>query len=307
MQALLFMAIFSLFMSIATNIVVGSVGSTQQLTNQRREETERFFKSVDIVINNITRNAFDLPAAEDPMVLIRSNTDLSQLSSGHWSDPTLDPWGNQLVGMLARENRVLYTDGTSSVVAPVTVIALLSPGPNRKFDFQSGLPQPPYSASSLQGLLPDIGSDDIVTVFSNEPAQRDNWANVQHRMERIAAAEMRYFQVQAFQYRVKLMDQYLAQIKQTGVLTAPDIAQLMQNDPNAPQFLDLNSDANRRLLGVDDDFAIIERTLSNGTRLHVRTTTNPDKSVTLEVNNDPNFPTTWNRDLSYKQTLKGNI
>jgi hypothetical protein len=306
MQALLFIAMFSMFMSVAANIVVGSVGSTQQLTNQRKEEVENFFKSLNIVINNLTRNRFEAtPASQnDPLAFIRTTQDLAQLSSGHWGDPTLDPWGNTITGLMAKGNRVLYSNGTDSVVAPVTAFAFISPGSNRELETE--IPSTP-SIAALQGILPPVGSDDIVSVFTNEPAQRENWAVVQHRLDRIAAAEMRYYQIQAFEYRVQLMDQYLEQIKINGLLTPPDISQMMRDDPNAPQFLDLNSDENRRLLGVDDDFAVIERTLSSGGRLLVRTTTNADKSITLQVTNDPNYPTPWNSALSYTQTLKGNL
>lgn len=311
MQALLFMAIFSMFMSVATNIVVGSVGSTQQLTNQRRQETEEFFKNIGMVINNLTRNAFEAAPVNqtDPIALIENTQELSQLGGGHWRGPTYDPWGSQIIALMARENRVIYTNGIDTVVAPVSAFALVSPGPNRALETE--LPGA-ASIASLQGILPPVGSDDIVSVFTNEAAQRENWAVVQHRVERIAAAEMRYYQVQAFQYRNQLMNQYLQQIKATGVLVPPDISQMMKDDPNAPQFLDLNRDAagldsNRRKLGVDDDFNIIERTLTNGGRLKVVTTTNPDKTITLKVINDPNNPTPWNSGLSYSQTLKGNL
>lgn len=305
MQALLLIAVFSLFMSIATNIVVGSGANTQQLTALRREETERFFRSVEMVINNYTRDNFDAPKTNDPLNILRNYQDIRQLASGHWADPAIDPWGSVVTGLVAREDRVLYTSsGGDSVIAPVTAIALISPGPNHQLE--TAVPQT-ATISALQGILPPVGSDDIALVFTNEAAQRENWSTVQHRLDRIAAAEMRYYQIQALEYRIKLMNDYLTQIKQTGALTAPDISQMMRDDPNAPQFLDLNADANRRLLGVDDDFALIERILTSGGRLQVKTFTQPDKSLTLEVINNPAWPTPWNRNLSFKQTLKGNI
>lgn len=306
MQALLFIAIFSLFLSVATSITVGSGYSTQQITQQRIAEEEAFFKNISIVINDITRNAFQAsdPSVTDPIDLIRSSTSLAQLASGRWSDPTLDPWGNQVTGLMAREYRVLYNAAGSTVVAPVTAFALISPGPNRKAE--TTLPSGTPTIGSVQNIA--AGGDDIVLAFTDEPAQHENWEVIQHHMDRIALAETRYYQVNSFQYRSQLMTKYLQAVQSDAVTTPPDINDMMKNDPGAPQFLDLNTDNNRRFLGIDDDFAAIERQLSSGGRLLVKTTNNPDKSITLQVVNDPGAPSPWGSppsSLAYTMQLKG--
>jgi hypothetical protein len=307
MQAMLLIAVFSLFMSVAGSIVINSGAGSAQITQQRIEEMQTYFEAIEIVINDITRNNFQFgtSAADDIATLVRDTPDLSQLSIGRWADPMLDAWGTSITALQAREFRALAS-GNGQIVAPVTAIALISPGPNKQLE--TAIPGT-LTIASLQGVLPPSGSDDIVHIFNNESAQRQNWDKVQHHLSRIAAAELRYYQMQIFEYRTTLMNNYLQQLRTSGGASIPDISVMMANDPNAPRFIDLSSSSNRLQLGVDDDFSAIERGLEGGGRLVVETTLNADHSATLTVKNSSS-PTPWGNptsNLSYSMTLKGTL
>lgn len=307
MQAMLLIAVFSLFMSVAGSIVINSGAGTAQITQQRIDEMKTYFEAIEIVVSDITRNNFQFgtSAADDVATLVRNTRELSQLSTGRWSDPMLDAWGSLITAVQAREFRALAS-GNGQIVAPVTAVALISPGPNKQLE--TVIPGT-LTIASLQGVLPPSGSDDIVHVFNNESAQRQNWDKVQHHLSRIAAAELRFYQMQIFEYRNTLMTDYLALLRNSGGASVPDISVIMANDPDAPHFKDISSMAARYELGIDDDFSAIERNLQGGGRLEVQTTLNPDKSATLTVRNSSS-PTPWGNpasNLSYSMTLKGTL
>ncbi|MBI1308532.1 MAG: hypothetical protein GC129_01560 [Proteobacteria bacterium] len=310
MQAMLFLAIFSLFLSVTGGIIVGAGESTAQLSRMRVDAAQDYMNAVRKVAQNITLDNFELaPSSQtDILAFIRTTPDLAQLGTGRWADPTLDPWGQPMQGLMVRENRVLYSNPPSdTVVVPVTGVALISSGPNHKLE--TTIPAV-GSISALQGILPPVGSDDIVITFTNEDAQRDNWANVRQHLGRIASAQLRYYQEQVNAYRTTIMNQYLTQLQSGSANLTLDFTTLMANDPNAPRFLDLSVDANRRLLGVDEDFRLLEKTLPGGGKLAITSIANPDSSLTLRLTNNATSPTPWGSpasSLSYSINLKGTL
>lgn len=309
MQAIFFITLFSLFLSIGTSIVIGSGSSSTQITQARIDETQAFFNSLQASINQITRDNLQATTAAqvtDPANFIKTNENLAQLASGRWTDPTLDPWGKAIQVLAARENRVLYSNGADQVIAPVTGFALISSGPDQVL--QTAIPTNPTIAS-LQGILPPVGSDDIVSVFTDEPAQRQNWTYRQKHLQNIANAMMRHYQFQTKNYVDNYSANYLTQLQTRGVTTTPDITTLMLTDPNAPTYPDVNDISSRASLGVEEDFQALERVLPSGGSFRVESTTNPDNSVTLRLTNGPTR-TPWGGttgNLNYTINLKGAV
>lgn len=307
MQAIIIMALFSLVLSIAGGIAIGSGPNTQQMVQMQVQQMQEYMRNVEIIMNDITRNELEAaPSTVTDMVpYIQSNQNLMQLSSGRWADPALDAWGNPLKGYVVRENRVLYVNGTDKIVAVVTGVVLASAGPDR--EFQTSIPTV-TTIAALQGILPPVGSDDIVAVFTDEATQQDLWQGMMTRMRRIANAELNDYQLKLGTYKLALEEKYRQEIAETGAVTSPSLEVMLKTDPDAPQYADLNSTAGRLALGVDSDFSALERTWGNGGRMKVTSTSNADGTLTLQLVNDPLNPTIWGSGgLQYTMIIQGSV
>lgn len=309
MQAIIVVALFSLVLAIAGGIAIGSGPNTQQMTRMQVQQMQDYFHDVEVVMRDITSNQLEAAPAtvNDIVPYIQSNQNLMQLSSGRWADPALDAWGNPLKGYVVRENRVLYTNGSDKVVAVVTGVVLASAGPDREFQTDVSAAG---TIAALQGILPPVGSDDIVAVFTDESTQQETWQGMMTRLRRIANAELNDYQLKLASYKLALDDKRRQELADTGAITTPSLDVMLKTDPDAPKFADINVAANRLALGVDSDFSALERIWGNGGRMKVVSTANADGTLTLQLVNDPLNPTVWGSSgsgLQYSIIIQGSV
>lgn len=313
MQAVVFIAIFSLALSILMGLAAGYGPSTKQLIGTQVEETKKYFKDVQTVIRDTTRNNLEAAPATvtDIVPYMQSNQNIAQLSLGRWGDPTLDIWGNPVKGFVVRAEGSLYAGpaGTGDIVSStISGIVLLSAGPDRVF--QTTLPKS-KTFTAIYGAAVPLGSDDILTVFTDEVEQRQNWEDMVTQMNRLASALLSEYQSRLTAYKNDVEAQRQQEIATNGY-SSITLENKLLTDPNAPNFIDVTTPANRKPLGSDEDFALLERTWGNGGRMKVISVvgTAAESSMTLRLVNDPVNPTVWGSPpskLQYSINIKGKL
>ncbi len=265
MPAVFFIALFSLVIALMMSFVVGSGSNVGQLNQQLAQETENYFKNLELVVNqDITPKQLEL--ANDTATaeqILRQNA-LAQMAPGRWGNPLYDAWGNPLSMPVnfPRENVAISADAR----VPVTGIILISAGPDRIF--QTNLPTG-GGLSGLFGVVPPSGSDDIVTTFTDEEAQRQTLASLNSRLERIAKAMLRVYKIEFAKYRLAVEANYRNELLSNPSAPPPDWSSLIANDENAPQFVDIRDTEARKTLGVEEEFAFLERLLPNNGQMRV--------------------------------------
>lgn len=307
MQTIFIISIFSLIMTVISAIISMGSSNTAQLTDQRIEETRQFFENISrVALNDITMEYMhgNPNGATTPESFIKNLSEIKRLSSGRLTNPALDAWGQEIQGAVLTEYQSLTasTDPENRVIVPVTGYLLVSGGPDRVI--QTTITSPTNVAQIYSVVVPtnSVGvpqNDDIIYAFDNRTVQQQILESIKARMNRIGTAALKELQVRISDYRQTKLATYQQQVAsgQQGDLTLLDIT----NDTAAPKFLALDNSNqgkdNRRLLGVDEEFAMLEREIGTGGQF-VLSAAQPSSTMAplvIGITNDPAKPTPWGR------------
>lgn len=314
MQAIFFISIFSLMLTVVASLISSGTSSSAHLTADRIDETKQFFAQVanvtlnDVTLTNLKGNPNN---ATNPADFIRNLSQLRLLSNGRLADPALDAWGHPIQGAIFTEYHVL-TSGSDLVSVPVTGYVLVSGGPDGIV--QTPIPAIITSLSALYGItVPTTptgapANDDIVFSFDNSEVQNQALTSLKSHMERIGSAALKELQVRTTAYRLTKLQQYQADIAAGKDVNVSSID--IGSDPNAPRFLALDNSVtglnNRRQLGVDADFNYVERVLPDSSHfvLGAPVPLSATDPLVITIVNDANHPTPWGKPAN---TLKYSI
>lgn len=295
MQAMFIFSLFMFVMTLMAAIVTsGSTGSAM-LTEQRIADTQRFFEAVATVVkNDITQQYLTANPNNDktPPDYIRKLPAAAAMSSGLYGEVGVDAWGNTLRGAVVNEYQLLSSasDPDNFISVPVTAVALVSAGPDGKL--QTTIPANPATVLAVRNIVAPTDakglptSDDIVYTFDNRADQMRVMQTLQAHLERIGSAALREYQGRVATFRAALVAKYQADVA-AGKAVAPPSMDLADHGSSAPKMLSLSSAANRRELGVDEDFSMLERTLPDGSKMVMTAAApaNPDDPLVLTLTN----------------------
>ncbi len=300
MQIALMLALFSLLAGVMSSYVVTAVVSTPQLSKALASETLAYFRGVDRVVNReFTPNQLQAMPVNMTMQDFMNQSAIRQLAPGQWGNPMLDAWGRSLRVMRQPLRQTVALSREVSV--PVTGFVFISAGADGVF--QTELPSQQIAGSTntaglnlarLQSIVAPTGSDDLVFAFTDEEAQRETYAMVKARLERIATVMMKDYQTKINVFKAVHDEAYRVQLLTNPTAVAPDLTVLLLTDPNAPSFADVNTEAARRDLGVLEEFVALERMLPNNGRMRVElTSSNLRLGATLTLSNFSTSPSPW--------------
>lgn len=295
MQAMFIFSLFMFVMTLMAAIVTsGSTGSAT-LTDQRIADTRRFYEAVATVVkNDITQQYLTANPNNDKTApaYIRNLPAAAAMSSGLYGDVGVDAWGNALRGAVVTEYQMLSSpsDPDSSISVPVTAVAFVSSGPDGTL--QTAVPANPTTILAVRNIVAPTDakglptSDDIVYTFDNRENQMRVMQTLQAHMERIGTAALKEYQGRVATFRAALVAKYQADVA-AGKAVAPPSMDLADHGSAAPKMLSLSSAANRRQLGVDEDFSMLERTLPDGSKMLMTTVApaNPDDPLVMTLTN----------------------
>ncbi|RYG61746.1 MAG: hypothetical protein EON60_02370 [Alphaproteobacteria bacterium] len=244
------------------SIIAGMSSSSAKLNADFKVETQTYLEAVRTVVTSDITPEFMHANPSNYTTLatyLRGMPQLKQLASSRTGDAATDAWGRQLRGAIFTANEALQ----ANVFAPVTGIAMVSAGPDGVF--QTTVPNV-TQLSQITGISAPSSSDDIVITFNNRRAQEDVFASMQAAMRRIGTAAVKELQGRLSAHREKQLAAYQKAITEGK---SPDINMLdVSKDSTAPTFKKLDSTtaglANRRALGVDGDFDVLQRTVRGG-------------------------------------------
>ena len=305
MQTIFIISIFSLVLTIASSIISGGMSSSQQVTKQDIKDTKTFFESIAKVVNNdVTMEYFHANPnnSTTPEHYINNLSEVKRLSSGRSANPATDAWGQVIKGSIITEYQWLMND-ENKVSVPVTGFLFVSGGPDRII--QTVIPTTLTTVAQLNTVVVPTDAfgkpknDDIVYNFDNRAIQTQLLDAMRARMNRIGIASLKELQVRMSDYRQLKLKQYQDAIAagNEGDLTLLDTA----NDSGAPRFLTLDDSAtgldNRRKLGVDEDFGVLEDALGSGGHFDVTAeqATGNGTPLVITVLNDGTRPTPWGK------------
>lgn len=305
MQTIFIISIFSLIMTVISGIISMGTSNTAQLTEQRVVETKQFFQSIaKVALNDITMEYMhgNPNGSTTPEAYISNLSEVKRLSSGRLTNPALDAWGQTIQGAIITEYQSLTTstDSNNKVVVPVTGYLLVSGGPDRII--QTVIPPITNVGQIYSVVVPTNATgvpqnDDIIYSFDNRNIQQQILASIKARLNRIGTAALKELQVRISSYRQAKLTAYQAQVAagQEGNLNLLDLS----TDASAPRFLALDDTAqgliNRRQLGVDEEFEILEREIGSGGRF-VLSAPQPGSAtapLVIGVANASNKKTPW--------------
>jgi hypothetical protein len=302
MQSILVFAFFSLLMGVISSFVIAVGGSSNQLKNTLVTETKQYFSSIEKVVKReYTTNQLQATPPGWTAAQLVSQTAIQQLAPGRWGNATYDAWGSPIRMQLVRENLAL----SGQVVVPVTGILLVSAGPDRTFQVTNTSPS---TLAALQGVVPPLGSDDVVLSFTDAEAQREVMNKLTNKLQRIADVMMRDYQVRVIAFRNDVETAYRQALLTNPTAVIPDFNDKVRNDPAAPQFADLADAQARQRLGVAEEFDYLERVVPQSGQLRVTTQllnpSNPRDGVILGLSNNPANPSPWGV-VNLSVTLRG--
>ena len=289
------------------SMISNGTSNVAVLNKQRVDETLAFFENISkVALQDITNNYYHANPHNATTVAdyIKGLTELRRLSTGRLSDPSLDAWGQPILGRIYTQYQPLSagSDNKNTVMVPVTAFAFVSTGPDRIL--QTPIPANITNMSQITGIIAPSDSDDIAYTFNNLAAQQALLESIKLRLNRIGTATLKEVQADLAGYRRKKLDIYQTMIsegKDVSITSVVDIA----NDPDAPRIASLDGVTNdgrqhRYNIGVDEDFNILERSLSGGGNFIVSSTatTNPSDSFEIILLNSKNFPTPWGKPAS---------
>lgn len=205
MQAVFILGFFATVYAIVLAFTISLSQSAMQQKIQRIEDTKQIFSDVEYAINKGV--LAEGPDAE----LVNCDTDKFIFAQPYvkWrrEDLIKDPWGVDFYCYSFVMPTTLYADTTSNVViAPVRVFALVSAGPNRVSEIETG-GGAPVDFSSASTLEAPAYSDDIVYVFSTYDQMADMWTMVKEKVDKAKAIALEDYQQQLRAYQ-PFIDQY---------------------------------------------------------------------------------------------------
>lgn len=207
MQSIGLLAIFG-FMYGVVALFIASISQSSMLHKALNEEkTHEIFREIEFVVND--RILLDSATFEDHAAGFNIATMLSvqnvfpQTMGRTLQEITYDPWGSEV--------QVRFADSTyavsGSAVAPISAIALLSPGPDRVFQTTV----PPQSAAltfrDVQRIEAATGSDDIVHTFTTLSAMKRAWNQLDSVIEKAQGLAIYNYQQQMDEFQPTI-DQY---------------------------------------------------------------------------------------------------
>lgn len=275
MQAIFMFAIVGLIAGGLSFIARSVSESMVGLRDRQVAETERFFEEVEAVY---TRQIVPQLMAVPEEAELRDYLVRDEIRQGvNWSMAPLgqDAWKKDITGFVSREFITILaaTDGTN-VTVPVTAFLLVSAGPDREVDPAL---QAEIDALNASSTLRDItrveataGTDDIVLAFTTQKAQEKRWLDVQGRIGQIAGIMERHYaqQIQRFQgdianfYTLNVADFFVDDGAggRTLSITEDMLNAWQAGAPGAPTFASLDTEAERAILGVEENWRFIEET-----------------------------------------------
>lgn len=249
------------------SIISNGTSSVGVLQKQNIQETYSFFENIARVVNNdITNKYYHGNPNEDTTITdyINNLSEVKRLSTGRMTNATLDAWGKPVKGMIYTQYEPFSTssDPNNNIQIPITTFALVSGGPNRVVE--TVIPATVANASNVKSISAPTGSDDIVYTFDNRQAQATLLNTIQLRLNRIGTASLKAIQSELADHRRKKLAEYQKRIADGENVDVSEVVDIT-DDPDAPHFLVLDRSPdgikNRRTLGVDEDFTILETAL----------------------------------------------
>lgn len=302
MQAIFIFSLFAFVLALMGSIITAGTKSAETLTADRIKEAGRFFEAMATVIkHDVTQkyltanphNSLTIPA------YINGLPEVAAMSAGLYSSPGVDAWGKPLQGAIVTQYQLVTAsaDADSTVSVPVTAIAFVSGGPDGVV--QTAIPTNPSTIGQVRNIVVPTDasgkptSDDIVYTFDNREDQLRLLQTMQQHMERIGTAALAEYQFRALAFRTSLVEAYQRDVAAGNVVAAPNLDLAAHAD--SPRMLSLNSAENRYKLGVDEDFAILERTLASGRRMVLSAVAPVGASspLMLTLSNSASSPTPW--------------
>ncbi|TKW60933.1 MAG: hypothetical protein DI628_08590 [Blastochloris viridis] len=299
------MFIFSLFtfvLALMGSIISFGSKDAAILTDERIKETGRFFEAMAQVIKTDVTQKYLTANPNNHVTIANYITGLPEvaaMSAGLYNDVGVDAWGKPLQGAIVTEYQLITAsaDANSAVSVPVTAIAFVSSGPDGVL--QTVMPLNPTTINQVRNIVAPSDaagrptSDDIVYTFDNREDQMRQLQTLHAHMERIGTASLKEYQYRVSDFRAALIKQYETDVALGKAVAAPDMN--LANQPNPPKMLSLDSSANRYKLGVDEDIAILERTLASGRRMVLSAVTPATATapLVLTLTNSSSSPTPW--------------
>jgi len=302
MQAMFIFSLFTFVLALMGSIISFGSKDAAILTDERIKETGRFFEAMAQVVKNDVTQKYLTANPHNHVTIanyIKGLPEVAAMSAGLYNDLGVDAWGRPLQGAIVTEYQLITAsaDANSVVSVPVTAIAFVSSGPDGVL--QTVLPLNPTTINQVRNIVvPTNGSglptsDDIVYTFDNREDQMRQLQTIHAHMERIGTASLKEYQYRVTSFRAGLIAAYEQDVALGKAVAAPDMN--LANHSNAPKMLSLESEANRYSLGVDEDIAVLERTLASGRRMVLSAVTPATANSPLELTltNSPGSPTPW--------------
>lgn len=303
MPALVIFVLFTTMLSLVGALAINSGVSSAQLSAQRTEETQQFMRNVRaVVLNELTANQLRAASAAvtDGATFLQNTPAIRQLAAGIWADPARDAWGRAMRVYLVVENMAL----TGQVTVPVTGVGMVSAGSNGIYETAAVTPT---TLTGLMGVLPPVGSDDIVLTFNDLAAQQHTFEKIDQSMRAIGSRVMRQYQMQYKDYLRTMSASMTTTISGTPTLDSLQMEQTIRSDANSAKFIVISDTTNARALGIEDDLNYVQQawpspqadgsTITGGNFV-ADSVLNADNSLTLRLRNGTR-PTPWTMNLSF--------
>lgn len=307
MQAMFIFSLFTFVLALMGSIISFGSKSAETLTEERIKEAGRFFEAMAAVIkNDVTQKYLTANPNNDTTIpsYITGLPEVAAMSAGLYNSAGVDAWGKPLQGAIVTEYQLITAtaDADSAVSVPVTAIAFVSSGPDGVLD--TVVPANPTTISAVRNIVVPTDasgkptSDDIVYTFDNREDQMRMLQTIHSHMERIGTASLKEYQYRVSTFRSNLIATYESDVAAGRAVAAPDMD--LGNHSNAPKMLSLDTTANRFALGVDEDIAVLERTLASGRRMVLSAVTpaNANAPLVLTLTNHSTNPTPWGTSTS---------
>ena len=300
MQALFLISLFTFVIALMISFITSGTFSAAQLTQQRFDDTRRYFEAMAQVIRaEVTQENMHANPGTYATIpeYIRNMPSVAAMSSGLYGDAATDAWGNELTGAMITRYLMLSApaDPNQALSVPVTAFAFVSGGPDGQV--QTVLPSAPTQLSDVINIAAPTDAqglpttDDIVYTFDNRREMTQLVDNIKSHASHVGITALKKFQADMSLYRDQQLAAYRAAIVAGQTVSPPSLNS--SSDPNAPRLAAVNDSASQAALGVFEDVEAIQRALPAGGRLVFSSNTPDMASPNLEitVRNHPTSPT----------------
>lgn len=325
MQALFYSAIFGFFYVILAGLISTISQSSMLVKQSQVSQAKEVFSDIEFVVNQkvlgdfMSLSSFD--SSFDPSNMLENQPVF--LESTGWTKEQLthDPWHSQ-VRVVSVERMAALAPG---VEAPITAIALVSPGPDKQVGaaLEASLTALNAGGGDYRDVLrleASSASDDIVHTFSTLPAMRRNWKRINASVSTIKnLAEFSYYR-QFLGFKDEIGDFYGANIttilasdpaSQTNMdtlwleSTIPGVNPISTTTAGYPKM-----PVSFEAIGATSEFIKVPSGINLSNLLQVPTTapattcTTPDECKTLNfiITND-DHDAGWN--INFRQRIEG--